>query len=69
MVTDKNLEKTYPKSKKFIQKAIKHPGALHKSLGIPEGEKIPASKLVVHPGDSTHMMRMKNFAKTLKGMH
>ena len=31
--------------KKFIQKAIKKPGALRKSLGIKKGEKIPASKL------------------------
>ena len=30
---------------KFIQKAIKKPGALRKSLGIKKGEKIPASKL------------------------
>ena len=29
----------------FIQKAIKKPGALRKSLGIKKGEKIPASKL------------------------
>lgn len=32
-------------SKKFIQKAIKKPGALHKQLGVPEDEKIPKSKL------------------------
>ncbi len=31
--------------KKFIQKAIKHPGALRKKLGVKEGKKIPASKL------------------------
>ena len=31
--------------KKFIQNAIKKPGALRKSLGIKKGEKIPASKL------------------------
>ena len=29
----------------FIQKAIKKPGALRKSLGIKKGKKIPASKL------------------------
>ena len=27
--------------KKFIQKAIKKPGALRKSLGVKKGEKIP----------------------------
>lgn len=32
-------------AKKWIQKAIKHKGALHKELGVPEGKKIPAAKL------------------------
>ncbi len=31
--------------KKWIQKAIKHPGALHKQIGVPAGKKIPVSKL------------------------
>ena len=33
--------------KKWIQKAIpkSHKGALHRSLGVPEGKKIPAKKL------------------------
>lgn len=31
--------------KKFIQKAIKKPGQLHRDLGVPQGKKIPASKL------------------------
>jgi hypothetical protein len=31
--------------KKWIQKAISKPGALKKSLHVPTGEKIPASKL------------------------
>ena len=30
---------------KFIQKAIKHPGALRKTLKVKEGEKIPEAKL------------------------
>ncbi len=30
---------------KWIAGAIKHPGALHRSLGVPQGEKIPASKM------------------------
>jgi hypothetical protein len=33
------------RKKKFIQKAIKKPGALHRQLGIPEDERIPKSKL------------------------
>ncbi len=33
------------RKKKFIQKAVKKPGALHRQLGVPEDEKIPKSKL------------------------
>ena len=29
----------------WIKNAIKSPGSLHRSLGVPEGQKIPASKL------------------------
>lgn len=32
-------------AKKFIQKAIKKPGELHRDLGVPQGQKIPAKKL------------------------
>lgn len=32
-------------AEKFIKKAIKHPGALRKSLHVKEGEKIPEKKL------------------------
>ena len=32
-------------AKMWIQKAIKRPGALHKALGVPEGEKIPTAKI------------------------
>ena len=37
-------------AKDFIQKAIKKPGALRKSLGIKKGKKIPASKLKTPAG-------------------
>ncbi len=32
-------------AKKWIQGAIKKPGALHKELGVPEGKKIPKTML------------------------
>jgi hypothetical protein len=32
-------------AKNWMAGAVKHPGALHKDLGVPEGEKIPAAKL------------------------
>jgi len=34
------------RQKKWIQSAIKRPGALHRQLGIPEGKKIPREKLL-----------------------
>lgn len=54
------------KGKNWIQGAVKHPGALHKSLGIPQGQPIPASKLQSDPHDSTTMKRRKAFARTMK---
>ena len=32
-------------AEKFIDEAIKRPGQLHRDLGVPEGEKIPVSKI------------------------
>jgi acetolactate synthase small subunit len=52
--------------KRWIQGAIKHPGALHRALGVKQGEKIPAKKLKVKPSDSPKLKRMKILAKTLK---
>jgi hypothetical protein len=58
------------KDGKFIQKAIKHPGALHKTLGVPEGEKIPEKKLkkAEHSKNPTTKKRAV-LAETLKKMH
>lgn len=52
---------------KWIQKAIKHPGALREKLHVPEGKKIPATKLRVKSTDSAATKRQKNLAKTLRG--
>jgi hypothetical protein len=55
---------------KWIQGAIKHPGALHKQLGVPKGQKIPAAKLAKAAHSSNPTLRKRaNLAKTLKGMH
>lgn len=54
----------------FIQKAIQHPGALHRALGVPEGQKIPAGKMqMAQHSDDPHMRRMANLAKTLKQLN
>lgn len=63
----------YPQAKakggKFIQKAIKHPGALHHDLGVPEGQKIPAAKLATAAKRSGKVGQRARFAETLKGLH
>jgi len=55
--------------KKFIQKAIKHPGALHKELGVPEGKKIPAKKLEKAAKSSGKLGQRARFAETLKSIN
>lgn len=55
-------------SEKWIQKAVsKHPGKLHRELGVPEGKKIPAKKLAKaqHSKNPT-IRREANLAKTLR---
>ncbi len=58
----------YKGTKKWIAGAIKHPGALHKQLGVPEGEKIPAKKMAsAAAGTYGEMARKRaSLAKTLK---
>ena len=56
--------------KKWIQGAIKHKGALHESLGVPAGKKIPASKLKKAEHSKSALVRKRaNLAETLKGLH
>jgi len=38
--------------KNWIQKAVKKPGALRKSLGVKKGQKIPAGKLKASANES-----------------
>jgi hypothetical protein len=43
---------------------------LHRELGVPEGQKIPAKKLAAAAhSDNPTLRRRANLAKTLKGMH
>ena len=55
-------------AKDFIQKAIKKPGALRKSLGIKKGQKIPAKMLNKAAKAPGKMGQRARFAKTLKGL-
>lgn len=56
-------------AKKWIDKAIKHPGALHRALGVKQGEKIPASRLAAASMKSGKIGKMARLAKTLKSFH
>ena len=64
-----NVYDELDESEKWIQKAIKKPGALHKQLGVPEGEKIPAKKLRAAVKKGGKMGRRARLAKTLSKLH
>lgn len=55
-------------SKKWIEKAIKKPGALRKSLGVKKGEDIPAGKLAKAAKKPGKMGQRARLAQTLKKM-
>jgi hypothetical protein len=44
-------------------------GALHASLGVPEGQKLSASQKEPKAGDSEHVKRMKASAKGFAAMN
>lgn len=54
--------------KKWIQAAIKKPGALRKSLGVKAGKKIPAKKLAKAAGKGGKMGQRARLAQTLRKM-
>lgn len=54
-------------STKFIQKAIKKPGALRASLGAKKGEPIPAKKLAKAAKAPGKLGQRARFAQLLKG--
>ncbi len=54
--------------KKWIQGAIKHPGALHKELGIPKGKKIPKKKLAKAAKAGGKLGKRARLAETLSHM-
>jgi hypothetical protein len=65
----KRLERGYKKggsAKNWIAGAIEKPGALRKSLGVKEGEKIPAKKLAKAAEAPGKMGKRARLAQTLK---
>ena len=53
-------------AEKWIKGAIKQPGALRKSLGVPEGKNIPAKKLAEAAKKPGKMGQRARLAKTLR---
>ena len=51
----------------WIQKAIKKPGSLRKSLGVKKGQDIPAKKLNEAAKKGGKLGQRARLAKTLKG--
>jgi len=54
-------------AEKWIQKAIKKPGALKKQLGVPESKNIPAKKLEKAAKAPGKLGQRARLAKTLRG--
>ena len=55
-------------AEKWIQKAISKPGSLRKSLGVKEGQTIPAKKLAKAAKAPGKMGQRARLAQTLKKM-
>jgi len=55
-------------AEKWIQKAIKNPGALRKELGVKEGKTIPAKKLAKAAKAPGKLGQRARLAETLKGL-
>ena len=58
-----------PMAKKhWIKSAVKHPGALHKQLGVPQGKTIPAKTLAAAAKKGGTEGKRARLAQTLKKM-
>jgi len=55
-------------AEKWIQKAIKKPGALKKELGVAKDKKVPAAELAAAAKKPGKVGKRARLAETLKGM-
>ena len=53
----------------WISGAIKHPGALHRELGVPQGQKIPRGKIAAAAKKGGTLGRRARFAEELEGFN
>jgi hypothetical protein len=51
---------------KWIKDAIKQPGALHRQLKVPQGQKIPTKKLATAAAKGGKLGQRARLAQTLK---
>ena len=56
-------------ARQFIAQAIKHPGALHEDLGVPQGKTIPAAAIDAAAKEPGKVGERARFAKTLRKMN
>ena len=52
---------------KWIKGAIKHPGALHRQLGVPQGKTIPTNVLAKAASKGGKLGQRARLAQTLRG--
>ena len=55
-------------AKKWIKQAIKRPGQLHRDLGVPQGKKIPKSRINAAAKRKGKVGQRARLAKTLGKM-
>lgn len=65
----KGKKKSHKKHKNWIAGAIKHPGALHRELGVAKGKKIPEGKLRAAAKKGGKEGKRARLAETLKSFH
>lgn len=56
-------------AERWIQKAIKRPGALRESMGVKKGETIPAAKLAAAAKKPGKMGQRARLAQTLRKLN
>ena len=64
-----SARRAIPVAANWIKGAIKHPGALHEQLGVPQGQKIPAKKVAAAAQKGGTLGRRARLAQTLSKMH
>lgn len=52
----------------WIAGAIKKPGQLHRDLGVPQGQKIPVSKLYAAAKQGGKVGQRARFAENMRGI-